>query len=77
MKERAARAKAEADPNLYYYPSLTVGGVIAYTLGTICPVLNLLLALFDVSGPMFREIFYLLGQFLDQPLVPRRDKIDA
>lgn len=73
-KELAGRARAEADPKAYYYPSLTVGDLVGHVFVVLCPVVNLGALFFDVGGEMIRHFFWTLGKLLDIPLVPRVKK---
>jgi hypothetical protein len=73
-KDRIARAKADADPKGWYYPELKLGDLIGYAFLTACPLVNLLMVIFDVGAPMIREFFEWLGSVLGIPLVPSHKK---
>jgi len=53
----------------FYEPSLTIGHIVAVTIGAVCPVINLVMAIFDASASAFKFI----GRLLDIPLVPKRN----
>lgn len=55
-----------------YYTPTTVGDIVARMLATICPVVNLVCAVFDLGGPILKEIGDFLSKFLDIPLVPKK-----
>ena len=51
----------------YYSPELTVGYILALSIGSFIPVINLFMLIFDAAASAFRFI----GTILDIPLVPK------
>lgn len=58
------------DEGKYYAPSLTIGWIVWHLLAAITPAANLIALVFDCMADMFKWF----GDFLDIPLVPKREK---
>ena len=54
----------------HYQPSLTIGYIIGFAVGSFCPVINLFMLFFDAAASAFKFI----GKILDVPLVPKGNK---
>lgn len=61
---------AARDEGKYYSPKLTIGWIVWHLLAAITPAANLIALVFDCMGDVFRWF----GNFLDIPLVPKRDR---
>lgn len=75
--DRAKRADAESRPKPsvgYYEPSVTVGTLVGRLLASVVPIINLVVALFDVAPEVFGDFFKWFGKAFDIPLVPKRVK---
>lgn len=74
-KDVSKRAAADADPkNSYYSPTITIGKILGRLFASICPIWNLLAALFDIGGDLIGNIVGFLADKFTQPLVPARKK---
>lgn len=73
-QDRSGRAHADENPKWNYYPTLKLGDIFGYAFLTVCPLVNLLMVIFDVGAPMIREFFERLRSVLDIPLVPRHKR---
>ena len=65
----AALARGE---HASYVPTDTIGTLIGRGIATICPLVNLWAALFDLGPDIFGTFFKHLGEVFNQPLVPKR-----
>lgn len=75
--DRAGRANAElpaSQSNGYYEPSITVGTLVGRLLASVVPIINLVVAIFDVAPEVFGDFFKWFGKAFDIPLVPKRAK---
>ncbi len=72
--DRKKRGAAEASDKGFYVPSVTVGTLVACTLLSIIPIVNLWSAIFDVSPEVTSSIISWFGRLLSVPLVPSRKK---
>jgi len=55
-----------------YMPTDTVGDIVYRMFLTVCPVVNLFTAIFDVFPEVFNRFFKHLGKFLNQPMVKNK-----
>jgi amino acid permease len=56
----------------YYSPTDTVGAVIGRLIVSICPVINLWCAMFDVSPKLLANFITHLEIIFNTPLVPKK-----
>lgn len=57
----------------YYHPSVTVGSIVGSLIVSVLPVVNLCMAVFWFLPTIAKDIVDLCSQWLDIPLVPKRD----
>ena len=69
-KDIRDRINYEAGNNSYYSPLLKLGDIIGNVLLSICPVINIWVAI-TTAFPAFLK---LCGKVFDIPLVPKREK---
>lgn len=60
----------------YYQPKFTVGWIVWHLFVTVCPIVNLLAAVFDLSKHYVAEIFQFCSKMLDIPLIPDSKKYE-
>jgi hypothetical protein len=69
----ADREEALKETHSYYHPNLTVGHVVARTLGTILPIVNIIAMFCNIRA--FLDLIHNMVKFiikvLDKPLVPK------
>lgn len=57
-----------------YFPSMDFAEAFALIFTSICPLVNLLLLIFDIFPRFFRKFFTRIRQFLDSPLVKPNER---
>jgi hypothetical protein len=71
LKRRAKAARS--DNGASYYPTLTIGDLVARAFLSLTPIANLWAASFDIAPLFFSRAFSGIGRVLCAPLVPRRE----
>lgn len=66
----------ERDSNPWYFPSLTVGTLLYYTIGSITSVLNIYLLFRDILGQFCTGLAKALEAMCNIPLVPKHNPKD-
>lgn len=67
----------ERESDSYYTPTDRVGHLVGRLIASICPVVNLFAALFDLGPEVFDRFFAWLGKVFNVPLVSDNDEFKA